>query len=92
MGDNSMMRPDGIYTDISEMPKNLIEARQQMQQLENLWNGLDINIKREYDFDVEKFIGASGSDKWLKDMGLIEKVTKSQPNNLQTTEKGESEP
>lgn len=73
MGDNTVMRPEGIYADISESPKNLIEARQQMQQLENLWNGLSNEIKKEYDFSVEKFIGQSGTDKWLQDMGLIQK-------------------
>ena len=72
MGDNTVMRPDGIYADISESPKNLIEARQQMQKLENFWNGLDNDTKRKYDFDVEKFIGASGSESWLKDVGLLE--------------------
>ena len=70
-GDDSVMRPDGIYGDITEAPKNLIEARQQMQKLENLWNGLDNEIKKKYDFDVEKFIGSSGSESWLKDMGLL---------------------
>lgn len=72
MGDNSVMRPDGIYADITEVPKNLIEARQQMQKLENLWNGLDNEIKKKYDFSVDKFIGASGTESWLLDMGLIE--------------------
>lgn len=73
MGDNSIMRPDGIYADLTESPKNLIQARQQMQQLENLWNGLDNEIKRKYDFSVEKFIGQSGKDEWLMDMGLLTK-------------------
>lgn len=72
MGDNSVMRPDGIYADLTEAPKNLIEARQQMQKLENLWNGLDNEIKKKYDFSVDKFIGASGTESWLLDMGLIE--------------------
>lgn len=70
-GDTSMLRPDGIYTDLSEIPNNLIEARQAMQNLENIWNGLDNEIKRKYNFNVDEFIGASGSDSWLRDMGLL---------------------
>lgn len=91
MGDNTVMRPDGIYADLSEAPKNLIEARQQMQKLENLWNGLSADIKREYDFDVEKFIGASGSEKWLSDMGMIEsqKNTEKQTTTKKAEEKTE---
>lgn len=73
MGDNSVMRPDGIYADVSEVPKNMIEARKSMQKLENLWNGLDNEIKKKYDYDVDKFIGASGTESWLQDMGLIKK-------------------
>lgn len=73
MGDNSVMRPDGIYADLSDVPKNLIEARKSMQKLENLWNTLDNEIKKKYDYDVDKFIGASGTESWLEDMGLIKK-------------------
>lgn len=86
-GDTTVMRPDGMYADMTEAPKNLIEARQQMQKLENLWNGLDTEIKRKYDFDVEKFIGASGSETWLKDMGLLTETKTETPTP--TEPKGE---
>lgn len=70
-GDTSMLRPDGIYADLTSMPSNLLEARQAMQQLENTWNGLDNEIKKKYNYDLDQFIGQSGSDSWLKDMGII---------------------
>lgn len=92
-GDTSVLRPDGIYEDISNMPKNLIEARQAMQNLENLWNTLDKEIKEKYDWSVEKFIGASGSETWLKDMGIIkteDPVMKETPK-AEKTEKGADE-
>lgn len=73
-GDNSVMRPEGIYADVTEVPKNLIEARKEMQKLENLWNGLDNELKKKYDYDLEKFIGAAGNNEWLEDMGLITKT------------------
>ena len=90
MGDNSVMRPDGIYADVSESPKNLIEARQQMQKLENLWNGLSREIKEKYDFSVEKFIGSSGSNAWLEDMGLISKTDTSSKENTNTIKESEA--
>lgn len=89
-GDTSVMRPDGIYADISETPKNLIEARQQMQKLENLWNGLDTEIKKKYNFDVEKFIGASGSESWLKDMGLLPVTENEIPASSEVKSEGAS--
>lgn len=70
-GDMSDFRPNGIFADTTEIPSNLIEARQAMQELENTWNKLPNNVKRKYDFDVEKFIGQSGSEDWLRDMGLL---------------------
>ena len=70
-GDTTILRPDGIYADISEAPKNLIEARQQIQKLENLWKDLPIDTKREYGMSIENFVNESGSEKWLKSMGLL---------------------
>lgn len=70
-GDMSDFRPNGIFADTTEIPSNLIEARQAMQELENTWNKLPNDTKRKYDFDVEKFIGQSGSESWLRDMGLL---------------------
>lgn len=72
-GDNSVFRPDGIYADVADMPKNLIEARESIVKLENLWQSVPTEIKNKYNNNVEEFIGASGSEQWLKDMGLIGK-------------------
>ena len=86
MGDNTVMRPDGIYADLTEAPSNLIEARQQMQKLENIWNGLPIDTKRKYNMSVEDFIAKSGSESWLIDMGLLKK-----DNPIQTPKSTEKE-
>lgn len=70
-GDTSMLRPDGLYADLSEVPNNMIDAMKQIQNLENTWAGLDNEIKRKYNFNVEEFIGQSGTEGWLRDMGLL---------------------
>lgn len=88
IGDMSNFRPDGIYADLTEMPSNLIEARQAMQNLENVWKDLDNEIKRKYHFDVEEFIGASGSDGWLRDMGLLQDPTPETPKETPKVEEG----
>lgn len=79
IGDTTIMRPDGIYADLTEMPNNLIEARQQMQELENLWNTLGNDIKRKYNFNLDEFIGASGKEEWLRDMGLLKEEATTTP-------------
>lgn len=71
MGDNTVFRPDGVYADLTQLPSNLIEARQAMQNLENVWNEVPNDIKAKYHYSVDEFIGASGSDTWLRDMGIL---------------------
>lgn len=75
IGDLSVFRPDGIYEDLTQLPTNLIEARRAMQNLENLWAEVPQEIKNKYNNNLEEFIGASGSDGWLRDMGLIKEPT-----------------
>lgn len=90
IGDMTDFRPDGIYADLTELPNNLIEARQQIQKMENLWDSLPNELKAKYNYDVGEFVGASGTDGWLRDMGLLAPET--QPTSETTPEtKGEVE-
>lgn len=70
-GDTSGLSANGTYMDTTQIPNNLIEARQAIQNLENMWASLSQDIKNKYHNDVEEFVGASGSDGWLRDMGLL---------------------
>lgn len=70
-GDTSGLSANGTYMDTTQIPNNLIEARQAIQNLENMWTNLSPEIKNKYHNDVEEFVGASGSDGWLRDMGLL---------------------
>ena len=70
-GDPTVFKPDGIYADVSTMPTNMIEARQQIQKLENLWAQVPIDIKAKYNNSVEDFISQAGTENWLKDMNLL---------------------
>ena len=65
--------------DTTNMPKDFIEARKMMQNLENMWKDLDRKIKEKYNYDLDEFMAASGSDQWLEDMGLIEKPVEPSP-------------
>ena len=76
MAGENVFRPEGIYADLTEMPNNLIEARQAIQNLENTWNKLPTEIKNKYNNSIEDYINASGSESWLKDMGLLPVETK----------------
>lgn len=71
VGDMSDFRADGIYADITQIPNNLIQAKQEMQKIENLFNSLPNDIKAKYNFDTNQYMAAMGSDEWLIDSGLI---------------------
>ena len=71
IGDMTDFRPDGIYADTTEFPTNMIDAQRAIINMENTWNNLPKEIRDKYDNDVGKFIAASGSEEWMKNMGLI---------------------
>lgn len=71
-GDISMLRPDGSYIDLTQMPKNMIEAQQMIQNMENEWAKIPADIKKHYNWDMGEFIAAAGSKEWLNIMGLAE--------------------
>lgn len=73
-GDNSVFRPEGIYADVSTIPTNMIEARKAIQKMENLWKEVPNNIKAKYNMDMDEFIAKSGTEDWMKDMGLLGEV------------------
>lgn len=90
-GDMSDFRPTGIYQDITEIPNNLIEAKKEMQKLENFWNELPKEVKAKYNWSVDEFIANAGKETWLKDTGLINQSADEPTVNqaAQTTEEEE---
>ena len=74
-GDNSVLRPQGIYADCTEQPRTLIEARKMILNLENTWNGLTTEQRRAFNNDVEKFVAESGNVEWFKKLGLVQETS-----------------
>lgn len=92
-GDTSMLKPDGIYGDMSIMPRNMVEAQQIMQDLQNTWNKLPLDVRASYNHDVGQFVADSGSEKWEMAMGLRqpEAPKAAQPETPKAEGKGEAE-
>lgn len=73
IGDMSGFRNDpGNYIDVTEIPKNLIEAKKAMTNIENVWKTLPLEIKNKYNNSIETFVAKAGSKEWAKDVGLIQ--------------------
>ena len=99
-GDESMLRPQGIYTDCTQLPSNLIESQKAIMDLENVWAKLPIRTKEEYNFDKGEFVAAAGSERWMKSMGyttetkeekMIEKMAAASEASAANEQKGENE-
>ena len=69
-GDVSALRPDGQYLDCTQMPKNLMEAQSMIQDMQNMWTKLPLDLRAKYNHSVEEFIAAAGKKEWLEDMGI----------------------
>ena len=62
-GDTSMIR-NVSYMDITDMPKNLAEAYQMVNQATADFNNLPLEVRREYEFNPENYIHDLGTDHW----------------------------
>lgn len=74
IGDMSDFRPDGIYQDVTQIPNNLIQAKQEMQKIENLWRNLPTDIKAKYNWDVNEYMAKAGEKAWLIDSGFMQQT------------------
>lgn len=85
-GDVSALRPGGQYIDCTKMPKTMAEAQTMIQEMNNVWNNLPIELRAKYNHSVEEFVAASGNKEWLEDMGLSPKQAKKAEVKVEATE------
>lgn len=72
-GDTTMLRANGMYIDTTQIPSNIHESMDAIKTLENMWDMAPKELKQSYNNNVEEFVADSGSEKWLKGMGYIQK-------------------
>lgn len=84
-GDESVLRPNNIYADISKHPKDMLEAMEQIHNLENTYNELSNKIKEKYP-TIESWVENAGTMDWMKLNGYIEETPQitTVQDNLQT--------
>lgn len=69
-GDTSMLRPDAIYQDITDAPKSMIEAMNQVHALEETYANLSNEAKQKYP-TIESYVQAAGTAEWMEMNGYI---------------------
>lgn len=84
LGDTEALnRVQGKYVDCTEMPTNLAEAQGMIIKLQNEFDTLPIDVRRQFNFSVEEYISKFGSEDWATAMGYV----KTEPITEIVTEK-----
>lgn len=55
----------GSYGDFTDMPKSLAEFQNMVIDLTNTFNSLPVDIRKQFDNSVDKFIHDAGSKEWF---------------------------
>lgn len=59
-------RQKGAYLDIANAPKNLAEMYSFIRNCQTFFDGLPLEVRKEYDFNAAKFVEDIGSEKFVK--------------------------
>lgn len=62
-----------ISGDVTAVPKSLMEAQMMLQNMENDFNKLPIDVRRQFNFSFNEYVAEAGNDlnSWSKKMGYI---------------------
>lgn len=88
-GDETVLRPNGIYEDITKYPNTLMDAMNQIHALENTYDSLSKELKEKYP-TIQDFVEKSGTATWMEDLGYIQRVNQETLKENTITEKGDS--
>lgn len=72
VGDTSMLRPEGVYADVTDLPNDLAGMQNLILRVKSEFDKLPLDVRKAYDFSAEKYVADYGSDEWRKVMGIEE--------------------
>lgn len=90
-GDLSAFTGSKIYADVSEQPRSLGEAQQMIQNIQNEFNSLPVEVRAKYNHSVSEYVAAYGTEEWAKTLGLIKEPEVNEPDQNETEEKERGE-
>ena len=85
-------RKAASYGDVTTAPKSLLEAQIMLQDQENEFNQLPLEIRKKFNFSFSEYIAEASKDikNWAEKMGFKEKAAPEKPIEEPTTN-GEEE-
>ena len=67
---DALSKAQGFYADVTEFPKNMAEALNRINECEEMFKSLPLEVRQKFDCSFEQFLSQSGSADWLEKMGM----------------------
>lgn len=72
---------EAISGDVTMLPTSMLDAAQKLQDMENDFNSLPLDVRRKFNFSFTEYIAESGKDinSWATKMGILKEAIAEQP-------------
>lgn len=81
---------EAISGDVTMCPTSMLDAAQRLQDMENDFNQLPLDVRRSFNFSFTEYIAEAGKDaaSWATKMGIIKKKTTEPEPTVPVDDKG----
>lgn len=66
----ALSRVQGMYADISDMPKTLADMLNKLKAGEEAFASLDVETRAKFNHNISEWFATAGSDEWFEKMGV----------------------
>lgn len=68
----ALSRAQGFYADVTDFPSNMADALNRINECEEMFKSLPLEVRQKFDCSFEQFLSQSGTNDWMEKMGLVE--------------------
>ena len=68
----ALSRAQGFYADVTDFPTNMADALNRINECEEMFKSLPLEVRQKFDCSFEQFLSQSGTNDWLEKMGMVE--------------------
>lgn len=74
-------RKEASYGDVTAIPKSLLEAQIMLQDQENEFNHLPLEVRKQFNFSFSEYIAEAGNniESWANKMGFVKEEAAAAP-------------
>lgn len=66
----ALSKAQGFYADVTDFPKTMADALNRINECEEMFKSLPLDVRQKFDCSFEQFLSQSGSADWLEKMGM----------------------